>query len=212
VGLNGLTTRGAQGPEIAPVTLPAVKLAEITDAAIKEEARAAASKVAERRTIREGLDCWREIGRAESYGHWVKIGAALFIGKQFALLTIGRDAPWYQRRYGHRFSQWLRAHGFDAMRPSERSDAITLFENRESIERWRATLSDKQRRRLRGAQQNVKRWRRAQQAKPQCDDVATALAAWRKFRSCLAAMSLEQAAVVWQQTVMAEAAALSHVA
>jgi len=46
-------------------------------------------------------------------------------------------------------------YGFAAMRPSDRSYAITLHENLEAIEQWRATLPDKQRRRLRGAQQNV---------------------------------------------------------
>jgi hypothetical protein len=165
--------------------------------------------VTERRTIREGLDCWREIGRAESYEHWKKIGAALSIGKQWALRTIDPEAPWYRQRYGARFSQWLQAHGFDAMRPSDRSHAITLFENRESVERWRQTLSDKQRSRLRGCQQNVKRWRKETwhgNGKCPADLKREAKAAWKRFVWCVRSLPAHDAAPLWQ-VALAEAAA-----
>jgi hypothetical protein len=195
-----------------PISVPPIQLAEIPDHVVEEEARAAQSRIIERRTIREGLDCWREIGRAESYEHWKKIGAALSIGKQWALLTVDLDAPWHQRRYGAKFSKWLQAHGFDAMRPSDRSDAITLFENREAIDRWRATLSEKQRRRLRGCQQNVKRWRKESGQPARRDDVTRALVAWQCFIARVKALPPEQAAAVWQQTVMAEGPAIANAA
>jgi len=44
-------------------------------------------------------------------------------------------------------------------RPSDRSYAIELHENLKAITKWRATLPERQRRRLIGAQANVKRWR-----------------------------------------------------
>jgi len=43
---------------------------------------------------------------------------------------------------------------------SLRSVAIELHENIDAIEQWRTTLTDKQRRRLRGPLQNVRRWKR----------------------------------------------------
>ena len=104
--MRGGEERGEFNRPTRPVTLPAVNLPDLD---VEAEAREAAARVAERRTIREGLDCWRELGRAESYEHWKKIGAALAIGKQYALRTIDPEAPWYQRRYGHTFSKWIKA-------------------------------------------------------------------------------------------------------
>jgi hypothetical protein len=63
------------------------------------------------------------------------------------------------QKYCRAFGQWLAEHGFDAMRPSDRSHAIELHENLAAIVAWRATLSDRERDRLRGAEINVKRWR-----------------------------------------------------
>ncbi len=103
-----------------------------------------------------------------------------------------------------------KADGFGAMRPSDRSYAVALHESLQAIEQWRATLPDKQRRRLRGAQQNVKRWRKATGAKSPVgrDDVAAALAAWRCFVSRVRALPAEQAAPVWQ-AALAEVAAMA---
>jgi hypothetical protein len=78
------------------------------------------------------------------------------------------------------------------------------------LEHWQANLPDKQRRRLRGAQQNVKRWRKTtRQGERQHDDVAVALAAWRRFVSCVRALPTEQAAPVWQ-AALSEVAALAQ--
>ena len=88
------------------MTLPIVELDDID---VEREAREAAERVAERRVIRTGLDAWKEINKAESFEAWKAVGAALSIGKQYALRTIDPEAPWYQRRYGHTFSKWIKA-------------------------------------------------------------------------------------------------------
>jgi hypothetical protein len=136
----------------------------------------------------------------------------LACGSQFALRTIDPKAPWHQRRYGHRFSQWLKTHGFDGLRPSDRSYAITLFENRESIERWRAASPDRERRRLIGAQANVKRWRKETQhgnGKSPTDLKREAKAAWKRFVWCVKALPPHEAAPLWQ-AALAEVAAMAH--
>jgi hypothetical protein len=46
------------------------------------------------------------------------------------------------------------------MRPSDRRNAVELHENLKAITAWRATLPERERRRLIGAQANVKRWRK----------------------------------------------------
>jgi hypothetical protein len=113
-------------------------------------------------------------------------------------------------RYSKRFNEWLIAHGFTNidMLKSTRSHSIELVENLSSIEYFRATaLTEKERRRLQGPQQNVRRWRRAQQtAEPKRDDIARALAAWRSFKTAMQALSQSQGGEIWA-AVAAEAAA-----
>jgi hypothetical protein len=192
-----------------PVTLPALNLPSIDPEAEAAEAAERAERAAITRTIRQGRDAWEQIGNANSFTAWCRIGATLSVGKSHALRTTGANCAWGST-YSRAFSAWMSKHGFGAMRPSDRSHAITLHENLEAIDEWRATLPDKQRRRLRGAQQNVKRWRKAtRQGERRHDDVAMALAAWRCFVSRVRALPAEQAAPIWQ-AALAEVATFAH--
>jgi hypothetical protein len=75
-----------------------------------------------------------------------------------------------------------------------------LHENANAIEAWRENLPDQQRRRLIGAQANVKRWRKSHgdQSPPVHHWTRDALMHWRRFRACLEAMSPDQATMIWQ--------------
>jgi hypothetical protein len=100
-------------------TLPAVNIPDID---IEREAREAQARVVERRTIREGLDAWHAIGKAESFEGWRAIGGALAIGKAHALRVTGANAAW-GRNYSREFGAWMKRHGFGAMAKSARSVA-----------------------------------------------------------------------------------------
>jgi len=106
VALRGGENFNAHTPP--PVRVAAIKLDDIN---IEEEARAAAAKVAERRIIRAGRDAWHEIGRAESFEAWCRIGAALALGKAYALKATGANAAW-GRNYSLAFSAWMKECGF----------------------------------------------------------------------------------------------------
>jgi hypothetical protein len=192
-----------------PVTLPSVRLTELD---VEAEARAAAAKVAERRVIRAGRDAWHEIGRAESFEAWCRIGAALAVGKAYALKATGANAPW-GRNYSLAFSAWMQECGFGFMRPSDRSHAVELHENLRAITAWRITLPERERRRLIGAQANVKRWRKeTHHGNGKCpqDLKREAKAAWKRFTWCLRSLPAHEAAPLWQ-AALAEVAALSLV-
>jgi hypothetical protein len=193
------------------VTLRALNLPSPDPEAEAAEAAETAKRAIVTKTIRQGRDAWEQIGNANSFSAWCRIGAALSVGKSRALKITGANAAWGQN-YSREFGAWMKAHGFAAMRPSDRSHAITLHENLTAIEQWRASLPDKQRRRLRGAQQNVKRWRREtrQPSEPCRDSVAMAVAAWRCFVSRVRALPTEQAAPVWQ-AALAEVATMAQV-
>jgi hypothetical protein len=183
--------------EPVPVTLPAV---ELTDIDIEREAKEAAARVAERRVVRRGLDAWREINRAESFEGWRAIGAALAVGKRHALKVTGANAAW-GRNYSREFSDWMKQHGFDAMAKSVRSVAVELHENAKAIEAWRATLPERQRKRLIHPLSNVRRWRASLNhgnGKHPTDFKRDAVAAWRKFCDCVAMLPPSEAGPLWQ--------------
>jgi hypothetical protein len=87
-------------------------------------------------------------------------------------------------------------HGFDAMAKSVRSVAIELHENAKAIEAWRATLPERQPRRLVHPLSNVRRWQAPTgqyQAQRFRDIKWEAQAAWRKFCACVSALPFDQA-------------------
>ena len=188
----------------APVTLP--KLPCLETPPVDDDG----GRFAEQRTIRAGLDAWQTIGKADSFENWKAIGAALAIGKAHALRVTGANAAW-GRNYSRAFGDWIKAHRFDKMAKSVRSVAIELHEHAAEVERWRATLTEKQRKRLVHPLSNVRRWRQATQTKTtgDADDALKAAeVAWRRFVSCMAALPPDQAAPFWQ-AVQAQAAALA---
>jgi hypothetical protein len=147
-----------------------------------------------------GIDAWNAIGKAESFEAWRSIGAALAIGKAHALRVTGANAAW-GRNYSREFSQWLKRHGFDGMAKSVRSVAIELHENARAIEAWRATLPERQRRRLAHPLSNIRRWRAATgqyEVQRSRDLKWDAQTAWRKFCACLQALPPDQAQPLWQ--------------
>src|SRR5450759_3602226 len=94
------------------------------------------------------------------------------------------------------------------MPKSTRSVALELNENIFAIEQWRATLTDKERRRCVHPLYNVRRWRAKN--KTESDDAAKAAAAWRRFVACMEALPPDQAAPLWQ-AAQAQAAAVCNV-
>lgn len=186
-------------PELPPkpaVTLPTFALPDID---IEKEAREAAARVAERKAIRAGLDAWREIGRAESFENWKRIGAALLVGKHHALKVTGANAAWGSA-YSRVFCDWMKEHHFDQMKKSVRSVAIELAEHASEITAWRDTLPERQRRRLIHPLSVTRRWRQETQAPTKCVNRTqqAARAAWRRFIACVESLPPDQALPFWQ--------------
>jgi hypothetical protein len=179
-----------------PISMPRYNLPAHDDSS---ERREIAAKLAEQRTIRAGRDAWRDIAKAHSFEAWKAVGAALAIGKAYAQRIADDGQTWRGRNYIYAFSRWMKAHGFGDMPKSVRSVAIELHENIAAITAWRATLPERQRRRLVHPLSNVRRWRAATTygGKSSADYKAEGLAAWRKFLSCVAALPAADQAAMW---------------
>jgi hypothetical protein len=189
--------------ETKPVTLPELVLPPIEN----DEAEIAA-RFATQRIIKNGRDAWELIGNAETFTAWKCIGAALAIGKAHALRVTGANAAW-GRNYSAAFAEWNRQHGFDRMAPSVRSVAIELHENIGSIERWRSTLPERQRKRLVHPLSVTRRWKAATTEAKKIDTQEVAAAAWHRFVACVAVLPPEQAAPLWRDAQEQVAAALA---
>jgi hypothetical protein len=89
------------------------------------------------------------------------------------------------------------------MAKSVRALAIELHENAKAIEAWRATLPERQRRRLVHPLSNVRRWRAATTHNGKCpqDLKRDAVAAWKRFVCCVKALPPHEAEALWQVAV-----------
>jgi hypothetical protein len=97
-------------------------------------------------------------------------------------------------------------------RNSTRSVANELHENANAIEAWRATLPERQRKRLLHPLSNVRRWRAATvqgNGKRPEDLKREAAAAWRRFVSCVRLLLPDQAAPL-RRAVHDESGAMAH--
>jgi hypothetical protein len=192
--------------KIASVTLPKLRLDDIDSAAVEAEARAAAAKI---KTIRLGRDAWEAISKSASFDGWLKVGAALAVGKAHALRVTGANQAW-GRSYSREFGEWIRKHDFAAMPAATRSVAVELHEHAEAITSWRNTLPERQRKRLVHPLSVTRRWRAstAHNGKSPTDLRRDARQAWTRFCACAKALPADQAAPLWQ-AAQAELAKLS---
>jgi hypothetical protein len=103
----------------------------------------------------------------------------------------------------------MREHGFGTMAKSVRSVCIELHENIDAITGWRATLSEKQRKRLAHPLSNVRRWRAATrpEGKSRNDFKMEARAAWRRFLRCVSMLPPTDQAPMWSMVSQAMGAA-----
>jgi hypothetical protein len=118
----------------------------------------------------------------------------------YALRITGANAAW-GRNYSRAFSDWIKQHGFDKMPAATRSVAIELHENANAIEAWRATLSEKQRRRLVHPLSNVQRWRAATKhcsGRSPADLKRDAKAALARFCACTRLLPADEALPLWE--------------
>jgi len=182
-----------------PVTLPPLPWLETARHQDHELAKELKAQLAEHRIIRAGVDAWRLIGKADSFENWKAIGAALHVGRTFALRATGANAPW-GRNYSWTFSAWCKENGFGGMAKSVRSVAIELHENIVAVEAWRNSLPEKQKRRLIHPLSVTRRWRVHTEhngGKGPQDLKRDAIAAWRRFLECVQLLPADQAAPLW---------------
>jgi hypothetical protein len=152
------------------------------------------------RRIRRGHDAWVNIGRANGLEAWQAIGAALVVGRAYAL-KMSNCADINGHLYRRHLSKWLNQHGFNAMSPSVRYWALAVHDAGEPVVKWWATLSDSKKRRLNQAQSIVGAYRKANGVAPRqrMTCVERAKMAWHKFQHCLSVLTPAERVTVMNQ-------------
>jgi hypothetical protein len=180
-----------------PISMPRFNLPDIDDS---EERKELAAKLAQERIVRAGAEAWAEISKLGSFEAWCKIGKALAVGRDYALRSTGANAP-TGRRYTWAFSAWCKRHGFGGMKPATRSWCLALYTHQSQITAWRDNLpTGRGRRPPVNPQSCVKGWQRSLNGSGHAahDWKGEAIAAYRRFLNCLAALSPADQALVWQ--------------
>jgi hypothetical protein len=194
----------------APVSLPTIRLPAIDADAEAIERKEAAQKFAEARLIKAGATAWTNIARAESFNNWLAIGKALLLIRKVALAQSGANRA-MGRIYSKSFNAIAKQH-FIGMKASTRSVSIELAEHADQITSWRDSLPERQKRRLVHPLSVTRRWKASlNHGNGKCpqDLKRDAVAAWRRFVSCVELLPPDQAAPIWQ-AVSAEVAAMAH--
>jgi hypothetical protein len=185
------------------VTVAPIKLADID---VEQEAAEAQARVLERRVIRTARDAWQAASKASSFEAIKAIGAALLIGRAYALRVTGANAP-HGRRYSMALRQWMKANGFATMSNQTRKHIVMLTENATAVATWRNGLPEQERNRMANPQHLYRRWQaslRTDHGKCLAYVKRDAITAWRRFVSCVSALPPDQAQPLWQ-AVMVEA-------
>jgi hypothetical protein len=185
----------------APISLPRLALLERED--VKETAeKETAERIATTRILRAGRDAWEAVQKSGSFENWEKVAVALAQGRDHSLRVSGANRPAGQT-YCRAMNHWCAEHGFAAMAKSLRSNAIEMHNHIDDIRAWRDSLPQRQRQRLNDPLAVTRRWRAATQSNGKCpaDLKREAMAAWRRFVSCVRALPPNDAVPLWRMAL-----------
>jgi hypothetical protein len=109
---------------------------------------AAPLKNTDNATVEQGLAAWKR-RKAEvraSWEDWKLIGAALLVGRRWAMGMAHKDEP-EGKAYNQLFGVWVEKHGFGDIDKGDRAKLLLIMGKLDEIEAWRAKkLTEDQRR------------------------------------------------------------------
>lgn len=122
--------------------------------------------------IKEAVKEWKAINKGREFAGWMKIGAALMIGRQLIFARLRTNRP-EGKAYNEAFSRWCREHGFTnpEIDPPTRSDLLFLQEpeHRVICDEIRAAMAQSERLKVnhpRGMVRRVRAYLRQREGEP----------------------------------------------
>jgi hypothetical protein len=136
----------AQAQDISLVTGPVNRLENPTDR--------------EQSTIVRGQEAWQRLSQNRSWEDWKHLGAAIVIGRNWAMREAAVNQP-VGRRYNVLFAGWLAQFGFENLDKADRSRLFAAMDHLEEIDAWRASLTPTERLRLNHPSAVFRKWKSA---------------------------------------------------
>jgi hypothetical protein len=112
-----------------------------------------------------GAEAWSRLRKHPTWSSWMNVAEALLIGRIEAMRIAGTNRM-VGSKYNRAMGAWLQANGFEGISAQERHKAVLCLQNVESIELWRATLDESERRRLNHPAAVLAAWKRATKTTP----------------------------------------------
>ena len=107
---------------------------------------------------------WRHLKSDDKtdFQYWLKIGAALKLGREECLRTAGTNRP-SGKRYAKTMNEWLKREHLGDIDQGDRSRLLELMDNLPAISEWRETLTQTERLRLNHPSSVLRKWQKATQ-------------------------------------------------
>lgn len=95
--------------------------------------------------IERGKQAWKRLKEAgrNSWEEWKLIGTALMTGREHAMAVAKTKKN--GKRYSEQFNIWLQIYDFHTIDKADRTKLLSIMEDLERIEKWRARLTEGQR-------------------------------------------------------------------
>jgi hypothetical protein len=117
------------------------------------------------RVARQGTEAWKRLKKQKSWNDWLAVGAALLVGREWAMHEAGTNQP-KGKGYNMEFSDWLVMYKLDDMDKGDRKRLFDVMDNLGRIEQWRGTLPLIQRLELNHPNSVWRRWKAAVAPEP----------------------------------------------
>jgi hypothetical protein len=111
-------------------------------------------------TVRCGQHAWTRVRSDHTWEDWLRVGAALAIGRTEAMREANVNQP-AGRNYNDAFGTWLQKFGFETVDKGDRARLFEVMGKLDEIEAWRVTLTETQRSLLNHPTTVLRRWKAA---------------------------------------------------
>jgi hypothetical protein len=130
----------------------------------KDDLVATKSSISKSEVLRQGVEAMERLSsnRSRDWADWLKVLAALGIGRHAAMLEAGANQP---RGHGYctAFAKWLRCNeAFAAIDQADRKRMFDVLDNVEGIQEWRASLAPSQQLKWNNPIIVLREWKRSQ--------------------------------------------------
>jgi|SRR5579872_1769921 len=109
--------------------------------------------------VSDAQAAWDRLNRFQDFDDWVLVASALAMGRD-VVMHLAQTNKASGLKYKREINRWLRENKLDTVDKTTRSRSIEFFAHLDDIKKWRATLTDTERRLLNHPTTILRHWKR----------------------------------------------------